>query len=74
MEQAVRSQRSLRFGVVGVGANILSQHKLGFELPFVDLVGVTDVNKEVGLERANELGVDFYPSHTDMLAPGSNSM
>ncbi len=68
MDQTQSSDhKPLRYGVVGVGANIFGQHKLGLELPSVKLVGVSDVNKVIGRERAEDLGVAFYSSHQELL-------
>lgn len=60
--------RKLRYAVVGVGASILSQHKLGLLQPSVEIVGVTDVNQEVGYARAEELGAAFFEDTQSMLA------
>ncbi len=57
----------LRYAIVGVGASILSAHKLGLLQPTVEIVGVTDVNGEVGQLRAAELGAPFYSDHRSML-------
>lgn len=61
--------RKLRHVVVGVGAGIFSLHRKALaELPTAELVGVADVNVELGRQRAEELGVPFYQQHQTMLA------
>lgn len=61
--------QKLRHVVIGVGAGIFFLHKAALEqLPEADLVGVADVNPELGQQRADELGVPFYQDHRAMLA------
>ena len=57
----------LRYAMVGVGASILSEHKLGLLQPTVQIVGVTDVNRRSGSPSA-ELGASFFGDHRSMLA------
>lgn len=68
MHSATQPDKILRYGIVGVGANILSAHKLGLALPSVEVVGVTDVNAEAGKLRAEELNAAFYPTHQELLS------
>jgi predicted dehydrogenase len=59
----------LRHAVVGVGAGIFSFHRDALQqLPNAELVAVCDVNTQPGQQRAEELGVPFYPQHQVMLA------
>ncbi len=68
MEKDVSNpERVLSYAIVGVGASILSAHKLGLGEPTVEVVGVTDVNSEVGRTRAEEMCTSFYPNHQEML-------
>lgn len=58
----------LKHVVIGVGAGIFSQHQPGLSLDTAELVGVSDVNPEIGQVRADELGCRFYTDHQQMLA------
>jgi predicted dehydrogenase len=60
--------RPLRHAVVGVGANVFGMHRPALALPTVELVGVSDLNAEVGQRRADELGCPFFADHRRMLA------
>ncbi|GHA13061.1 dehydrogenase [Devosia pacifica] len=59
---------TLRHAIIGVGASILGGHRPGLELDTAELVGVTDVNQEIGSARAEELGVPFFADHHALLA------
>ncbi|GHO46215.1 Gfo/Idh/MocA family protein [Ktedonospora formicarum] len=61
-------QTRLRHAIIGVGAGILNGHRPALKLPEVDLVAVSDVNVEVGQQRAQELGSAFYEDYRQMLA------
>lgn len=61
--------RKLRHVVVGVGATIFPLHKDALaQTPEAELVGVCDINTQVGQQRADELGVPFYAQAQAMLA------
>lgn len=61
--------QKLRHAVVGVGAGIFSLHKDALDqTPEAELVGVCDVNTQLGQQRADELGVPFYQQAQVMLA------
>ncbi len=60
--------RKLRHVIIGVGAGVLSMHRPALELETVDLVGVSDINAEVGRQRADELRCKFYEDYRAMLA------
>lgn len=57
----------LRFVVIGIGATIYGQHRLGFDLDCVEVVGVHDINTARGQERAKEIGTTFYDDYHTML-------
>lgn len=57
----------LRHAIVGVGASILSAHRLGLDLPAVQVVGVCDVNDIIGRARADEFGCPYYSDHRRLL-------
>lgn len=60
--------RALRHVVVGVGAGVFHMHRAGLELPTTELVAVSDLNLELGEQRASELGCAFYADYRAMLA------
>lgn len=62
------SSSRLRYVIIGVGAGVLHMHLPALELPTVELVAVSDVNVELGQQRANELKCAFYANHRAMLA------
>lgn len=66
MEPFTSSQ--LRHVVIGVAAGIFKSHRSGLALPPVKLVGVSDINEEVGRQRADELDAPFYVDYRQMLA------
>ena len=59
--------RRLRHAVVGAGANVFNMHRPALALPTVELVGVSDVNREVAEQRAEELGCPAFTDHRAML-------
>jgi predicted dehydrogenase len=60
-------RRPLRHAIVGVGAAVLGMHRPAFDLPTVELVGVTDVNAEHATQRAEELGCPAFADHRALL-------
>ena len=66
-QDSTPSQTKLRYAIVGVGASILSAHRLGLGQSTVDIVGVSDVNQEIGRLRADEFGVPFFGDHLQLL-------
>ena len=66
-QESVTPDAKLRHAIVGIGASILSAHRLGLALPTVELVGVTDVNAEIGRQRALEFDVPFFGDHLALL-------
>ncbi len=57
----------LKHVIIGVGAGVLGMHRPALELRAVELVGVTDVNKELGQRRAEELECPFFADHLELL-------
>lgn len=57
----------LRRAVIGVGANVLTMHYPALSLPAAELVGVSDINHELGEARAQELGCPFYTDYRRLL-------
>ena len=62
------SPRKLRYVVIGVGAGIFNSHRIALDDPTTELVAVADINPELGQQRADELGCEFYTDHQAMLA------
>lgn len=58
----------LRHVVIGVGAGIYKLHQEGLNLDTAQLVGVSDLNAEIGQQKADEAGVPFFTDHKQMLA------
>jgi len=58
----------LRCAVIGAGAGILAAHRPGLQLETCRVVAASDVNAELGQQRADELGCLFYTDHRAMLA------
>ncbi|MCC6177662.1 MAG: Gfo/Idh/MocA family oxidoreductase [Chloroflexi bacterium] len=57
----------LRVGVIGVGRMGERHCRVYANMPFVDLVGISDRFAERGRAVAATYGVDFYPDHGDLL-------
>jgi predicted dehydrogenase len=66
--QQPANDRPLRHAFVGVGAGIFASHRLAFSLPTVEVVGVSDVNRAVADERAEELGCPAFSDHRELIA------
>jgi predicted dehydrogenase len=58
----------MRFGVIGVGANVFSMHAPAIRASGVELVGVADVNLAAAEQRAEELGCQFFGDHRELLS------
>lgn len=57
----------LRHVVIGVGAGIYKLHEESLKLETSELVGVCDLNAELGQQRADEAGCPFFSNHNEML-------
>lgn len=66
-DNLIKPQR-LRHVVIGAGALVFNMHRPGLQLASVDLLGVTDIDRERGQQRARELGCPFYADYPTMLA------
>jgi len=61
--------RQLRTVVIGVGAGVFALHRRVLEAHSdLALVGVSDVNAQLGQERAAELDCPFYADHQSLLS------
>jgi predicted dehydrogenase len=60
-------QSRLRHVIIGVAAGVFGGHRPALALPTVDLVAVSDINTEVGTQRASELQCAFYKDYRQML-------
>lgn len=58
----------LKYAVVGVGAGIFGQHRLGVEAVGGVFAAVADIDADLGRPRAAELGCPFFTDHRAMLA------
>jgi predicted dehydrogenase len=58
----------MRFGVIGVGANVFKMHAPAIKASGVELVGVADVNLTAAEQRAEELGCQFFGDHRELLS------
>jgi len=63
----MKDNKRLRHVVIGVAARIFRNHRLGLALDSAVLVAASDVNVELGQQRAAELGCPFYRDHRQML-------
>jgi predicted dehydrogenase len=59
---------TLRHAIVGVAAGVYQMHRPGLQLETTEVVGVNDMNVELGKQRADELGCPFYADYHQMLA------
>ncbi len=59
--------RKIRAGVIGVG--YLGKHhaRIYSSIPGVKLIGVSDINRDIGMEVAKNLGISFYESPSKLL-------
>ncbi len=59
--------KKIRAGVIGVG--FLGKHhaRIYNEIPGVKLIGVSDIDRNMGMEVARKLGVSFYRSPSELL-------
>ncbi len=61
------SKKKLKAAVIGVGAMGRHHVRNYFEMPFVDLVAIADLNKEVGARLAKKYSARFYESFEQFL-------
>jgi len=57
----------LRAGVIGTGAMGKHHARIYSELEDVELVGVSDINKERGEKVAKEYGAEYFPGYCELL-------
>ena len=57
----------LTHAIVGVGAAVFEVHRPALNLPTAQVVGVTDVNRAVADQRAEELGCPAFADYQAML-------
>lgn len=62
-----KQENPLRHAIIGVGAAVFSMHREALALPTVKVVAVSDINTEVGQQRAAELGCAFYADYRQLL-------
>lgn len=59
----MRVANRLRHAVIEVEANVFAMHRPALLLPTAELVGVSDMSRELGEVRAHELGCPFYADY-----------
>lgn len=57
----------MKAGVIGAGAMGKHHARIYSEFEDVELVGVSDINKEVGKKVADEYGVDYFSNYCNLL-------
>ncbi len=62
------TQTPLRYAVVGAGASIFGQHKVGLDLPTSQLVGVSDIRPDAAADNAADYGCPVFEDHNTMIA------
>ena len=62
------AEKPLRHVAIGAGAGIFKTHIEALKIETAELVGVADLNPEVGARLEEELGAPFYLDHQKMLA------
>jgi predicted dehydrogenase len=58
----------LRHALIGAGAAVFTEHLPALALPTVEVVAVSDINAELGKQRASQLNCAFYGDYHQMLA------
>ena len=66
--ETIQANGALRHVVIGVGAGIFASHHKALTSNGAEWEAVSDVNVELGQQRAAELGCPFYTDHRTMLA------
>ena len=59
--------KTLSHVVIGAGAGIFKGHQKGLDLDTTNLVAVSDLNAEIGQQRADEAGCAFFLNHRAMV-------
>jgi len=62
------AKQDLKHVIIGVGAGVLNMHRPALALEVVKMVGVSDIDAEIGYQRAKELGCAFYADYQELLA------
>jgi predicted dehydrogenase len=58
----------LRHVVIGAGAGVFGMHRAALTLPTAKLVAVSDINRALGKQRAEEFACPFYSDYHQMLS------
>ncbi|GCE26319.1 oxidoreductase [Dictyobacter alpinus] len=58
---------TLRYALIGAGAGVFNMHRSALKLPGMKVVAVSDINPELGQQRAAELQCPFYVDHQQLL-------
>ncbi len=57
----------LKHVVIGIGAGVLGMHRDALALETVEVVGATDINQQIGRQRAEEFKCPYFADYKDML-------
>jgi len=57
----------VRFAVIGVGANVFTQHAAAIKSNALTVVGVADINLAAAEQRAEDLGCPYFADHRELL-------
>ncbi|MCL4386046.1 MAG: Gfo/Idh/MocA family oxidoreductase [Actinobacteria bacterium] len=57
----------IRVGVIGAGSMGRNHARVYSELPEVDLIGISDLDSDIGLEIANKFGTKYYSDYMDLI-------
>lgn len=61
------SLQKLRYGLIGVGANVYGMHHPGLELPTADIVGICDLNGDVNEKVRAEWEASAFTDYQQMI-------
>lgn len=60
--------KKLRTVVIGAGALVFNMHRPALQQDFIDLVAVSDINREAAANNVSEFNCDVYTDTAEMLA------
>ena len=63
----VISQNRHRYAVIGAAAGVFSAHRSALLAPTIELVALSDINQQVGEQRALELNCAFFADYHQLL-------
>ncbi|GCE18592.1 Gfo/Idh/MocA family protein [Dictyobacter kobayashii] len=63
-----KQTNKLRYAIIGAGAGVLGMHRAALQMPSIAVVAVSDVNAEIGQQRAEEWNCPFFADHRQLLS------